>query len=74
VRPNSRLRFLAWLCVAVVLLAAFSPGGLPQAHLAPAGPVLGEPVPANLVRAAEETSPPDLLVMRGVAARAPPLA
>jgi hypothetical protein len=76
VKTSSRLRFLAWLCVVAVLVATVSPGaaGLPQAILAPTGAVLGEPSLATLLRGAQETLPPDLLVLRGVAARAPPLA
>ena len=75
-RSHARLRFFAWLCVVAVLLAAVSPAaaGLPQAILAPAGPILGEPAAPTAFRGAEETPPPDVVVLRGVAARAPPLA
>lgn len=75
-RPKSRLRFLAWLCVVGVLLAAVSPwaASLPDAILASTAAILCEPSLFSLLRAASEIRPPDLLVLRGVAARAPPLA
>ncbi len=70
------MRFLAWLCIVVVLLAAAAPGaaGLPPAILAPVGPVLFEPSAVGLVRPVEIAPPPDRLVSPGLAARAPPLA
>jgi hypothetical protein len=76
VKSSSRLRFVALLCVVAVLLAAALPAasGLSQAVLAPAGPILCEPAGFRLLGGADEAPPPDLLVMRGVAARAPPLA
>lgn len=75
-RTKSRLRFLGWLCVVAVLLTVVSlpAAGLPQAILPQAGPALCKPSPFSLLRGAEETPPPNLLVLPGVAARAPPLA
>jgi len=78
VRPKdrARLRFVAWACVLAILLVAASPAsaGLPPAILAPPAPILGEPAAISLLRGAAEISPPHLIVPRGVAARAPPLA
>jgi hypothetical protein len=78
VRPEdrTRLRFVAWACVIALLLAAALPvsAGLPQAILAPAGPILFARGAFSLLGGASETTPPDLAVLRGVAARAPPLA
>jgi hypothetical protein len=75
-KDRARLRFVAWACVLAVLLAAASPAsaGLPQAILAPAAPGFGEPILSGLARGPEATVSPDLVVLRGVAARAPPLA
>ncbi len=49
-RDRARLRFVAWACLIAVLIAAASPvsAGLPQAILAPAGPVLSEPAAVSV--------------------------
>jgi hypothetical protein len=78
VRPKDhhRLRFVAWACVLVVLLAAASPssGGLPPAILAPPAPGCGEPAAITILLGDPGTPPTDLVVLGSVPARAPPLA
>ena len=75
-KTKFRLRLLACLCVVAVLLAAASPGaaGLPQAILAPRGPILYELSAVGLLRLVDGALPPDRLVSPSLAARAPPLA
>jgi hypothetical protein len=68
------LRFVAWLCVLVLFVAAVSPAGAAPAIVAPLPLIPGEPACCLALRGAGETSPPDVFVPRGLPARAPPLA
>jgi hypothetical protein len=72
---STPLRFLAWVCVLAVLLAAASPAsaGLPVVILAPAPPAFGETGLSILIERVDETPPPAPLALPA-AARAPPLA
>jgi hypothetical protein len=69
-------RVVAWACALAVLVAALSPAsvGLPPAILPPPGPTACEPAPIAVLDGGAAARPPELVVVRGVPARAPPLA